>query len=414
MSISAASCHYYQALNVSGAPVNPSVISIFAWIKADANGWYVIAPFVMDSGDDWSSERRRVGLRSTGAHEVQGWAQTSWSTDGIANNSAIYFYEGTSQGKWTGAGMWMDLPASSADCGALVGRAVATAVAATTSPAAYDFGSMNATLNDFYALRHNNEFYNIASDATSTLRMAHLAVWVGYKLTTSDMQSLVDGTNPQDIGTGYLEYYWPLTTSTVGLTDEIASVTLTPTGGSATSTFYDSDNPTVNAPTGGSTSYTITIDAGTYTISGESLATPITVVLNVGNGTYTITGSDVSLGGATTYTITLDVGSYNIESFAPVINIALGLDTGDYSSTGADVALSTTTGGGGTSYSFALDTGIYQKTGQDLGTILAYVMQLDQGNYLNAGKFVRLVSSTEPVILTNGNHTISISIKIGI
>jgi len=185
----------------------------------------------------------------------------------------------------------------------------------------------------------------------------------------------------------------------------------------------------------GGTTYTLTLDTGSYTITGENLATPVSIVLNAEAGTYTITGeslatpgafalaldagtytligSDVSLGGTTTYTITLDAGSYNIESFAPVINMALGLDTGEYSSVGSDLTLSVTSGSG-TSYNLALEAGAYTDVGQDIGTILAYVMQLDQGSYSIDGKQVRLVSSTEPVILMSGNHTISISLKIGI
>jgi len=142
---------------------------------------------------------------------------------------------------------------------------------------------------------------------------------------------------------------------------------------------------------GGGTNYTLTLDTGSYSITGENLV----------------------LGNTSSYVLSLDAGSYNIQSFPPVINIALGLDAENYILNGNDLTLSVTSVSGNT-YSLVLEDGIYVGIGQDIGTILSYNIQLDQGTYSLDGKQVRLVSSTEPVILVNGNHTISISLKIGI
>ena len=141
----------------------------------------------------------------------------------------------------------------------------------------------------------------------------------------------------------------------------------------------------------GGTNYTLTLDTGSYSITGENLV----------------------LGNTSSYVLSLDAGSYNIQSFSPVINIALGLDAENYILSGNDLTLSASSVSG-TVYSLVLEDGIYAGIGQDIGTILSYNIQLDQGTYSLDGKQVRLVSSTEPVILVNGNHTISISLKIGI
>jgi len=173
----------------------------------------------------------------------------------------------------------------------------------------------------------------------------------------------------------------------VGTTD--ATYAASDISGLARSGTYDVGAWEVAA--GGGTNYTLTLDTGSYSITGENLV----------------------LGNTSSYVLSLDAGSYNIQSFPPVINIALGLDAENYILNGNDLTLSVTSVSGNT-YSLVLEDGIYVGIGQDIGTILSYNIQLDQGTYSLDGKQVRLVSSTEPVILVNGNHTISISLKIGI
>ena len=243
-------------------------------------------------------------------------------------------------------------------------------------------------------------------------RMAHCAFW-NKELTAAQVDELFNGgtagagKNPQAVQNANLTFYAPLTSDA---TVTIGGVSLSATG---TLTYDGADNPNVEAYGGGSTSYTLTVDSGTYSLSGASLATPISVVMAAGDGTYSVNGQDITFGGSSVYTLSLEAGAYNITSETPVIGISMGLDTGSYVTTGQDITLSSTSGGG-TVYSLSIEAGTYTTTGQDLSLIVAYLASLDAGTYDVNGKNVRLVSSTEPVLISSGNHTISVSIKIGI
>lgn len=113
-------------------------------------------------------------------------------------------------------------------------------------------------------------------------------------------------------------------------------------------------------------------------------------------------------GGGSTYTITIDAGSYNLtgELITLQKNLSLDLSSGIYTITGQDLTLLTEG-----SYRLILDSGVYNITGITpnigIGTLL------ESGTYSVTGNSVRLVSSTEPVLVQAGPTTISISIKIG-
>lgn len=268
MSISATSCHYYRALSVSGAPSLPNLISIFAFVKPGGTPYRTT--FGLSTED--TSERRQVALQMDSNPAVLAYARYYQSGASPQANSGILFNNGTDLSKWAGAAAWFDLSSATACEAAFVGRSVAPAVAVTKveAGAGWTTSPANVALNNFFLARRNG-WLDGETDATCTDQYAHVAVWVGYKLTTADVQSMVDGTNPQDIGTGYLEYYWPLEDSGDGLTDAIGGVTLAPFGGSATTTWHAADNPTVNAPTGSSQLVTVANVAQSNTVTGVAV-----------------------------------------------------------------------------------------------------------------------------------------------
>lgn len=111
----------------------------------------------------------------------------------------------------------------------------------------------------------------------------------------------------------------------------------------------------------------------------------------------------------TSYTLSLDTGSYTLTGSSVLAqkNVSIGLGTGNYTLTGTDVTLITEG-----SYRLSLDSGVYNITGQTPNVGLSSL--LESGTYTVVGNSVRLISSTEPIILSNGPATISISIRIGI
>lgn len=251
MSISATSCHMYRALSVSGVPSNPAVASVFCWAKSTVDPSAGRALFFADTAD--GASQSAFTLCTTGSDGV-GMRIRSGGTEQISaadTDPGVYWWQGGQRNNWRAMGGWFDGAASTADAGAFWGTTAKTANKDLTS------GVFSGLADDFYVLRTENWLWTSASDtSTANIRVAHVAVWFGYKLTGSDMTSLVAGTNPMDIGGGP-DFYWPLVTEAGdGLVDDVASVTLTPIGGSATATWHDADNPTVSAPSGGGASKT--------------------------------------------------------------------------------------------------------------------------------------------------------------
>jgi len=114
-------------------------------------------------------------------------------------------------------------------------------------------------------------------------------------------------------------------------------------------------------------------------------------------------------GGSTTYSLTLDAGSYAITGQSILSNktLSLRLDSGVYNITGQDVPLLQEG-----SYRLTLDAGIYNITGQDPNVGLS--MLLGAGTYSMFGSNIRLTSSQEPVLISKSQSTISISIRMGL
>jgi hypothetical protein len=71
-------------------------------------------------------------------------------------------------------------------------------------------------------------------------------------------------------------------------------------------------------PTGGGTSFTLTADAGSYSVTGSAVTLKSTRTMSVAAGSYAVTGSDVTFiftGGPVHYVLTADSGSYVMTGF---------------------------------------------------------------------------------------------------
>lgn len=312
MSISASTCHYLRALGVSGIPSSVTQISIFAWAKSTADNSAYRAIAYLDSAD--------------GATPVTGVQLTTGGSDGIAlrvaeggtevvsasdTDAAVYWWQGANRNTWHAMSGWIDTAASTADAAAAWDTTQATAAKNITNPLA-------SLLDDIYVLRRDGAIWSGATDDTQpNLRIAHLAIWFGYKLTSTDRTNLVAGTNPQDIGTGATKrFYWPLVTQAGdGLVDDINGVTLTAVGGSATETWYDADNPTVNAPSGGS-------------VDGSATGATLTGTSSLTAGIATGTTAGTANGATLTGTSSLTAGSVTGNATGSFTTAAMENNTG--------------------------------------------------------------------------------------
>lgn len=244
MSITAASCDYYRALSVSGVPTNPTLVSFACWVRALSTvaSRGLISLDTADSAFPDTGVRLQVnGSSGLGARVATGG---SIQQGGLEPERYIWqsWYTGTRP--WVLLCGWIDTSQSAAD-GKLYFDGT-TYVANGTE----NIGNLGL-MDDFFVLRRSSvgPGWGGGTDAQEPdLRIAHLALWFGYKITDTDVTNMKAGTNPQTIGTGATKrFYWPFRTSSGdGLTDRVSNTTLAPFNGTAA--WQDADNPTVDNP----------------------------------------------------------------------------------------------------------------------------------------------------------------------
>lgn len=249
MSISAANCYGYRALTVGSIPMNPTLVSFAAWVRCTDTAVYrsLIHLETADGGSPSTGARFQL----SGNAGLKCIVATGGSTQQNSLEPARYFYEGwyTGTRPWVLLAGWLDTSQSAADGKLYVGGT--THVATGTE----DLGSLGL-LDDIYLLSKStiNAGWGGEADSTEALvRLAYASTWWGYKLTDTDVANMAAATNPMDIGASadYRVCFPLLTQAGDGLVDDINGITLEAYGGSATSTWFDSDNPTVNPPSAG-------------------------------------------------------------------------------------------------------------------------------------------------------------------
>lgn len=197
----------------------------------------------------------------------------------------------------------------------------------------------------------------------------------------------------------------------------------------ASSTSFTSPNPNwsaialISLKGSGGASYSLTADAGSYTLTGQAAGTKFGRKLVAGQGTYTLTGSAASLleghvitcaqgsytlTGSTAYAdyaITCASGSYTLSGQAAGTKAArkLAAAQGAYTLTGQDVALLYTTPG---AYSLAMGQGTYTLTGQAAALQAARRIVAAQGLYALSGQAAALRLGRK-VALAAGSYSLT-------
>ena len=132
--------------------------------------------------------------------------------------------------------------------------------------------------------------------------------------------------------------------------------------------------------------YSLSLDAGSYSISGQAPSLLISRALSFDAGSYSVSGQTVSL--LVSRTLDLGVGSYTVngQDISLLVSRLLALGAGSYSVTGQDISLLV-------SRLLALDTGNYSITGQDISLLVSRALLLDAGSYSVSGQTVSLLVS---------------------
>lgn len=290
MSVSATSCHFLGAAipAIAGATRSAVICIAKAASGSDYRGLVHLSPVL----PGLESVEEQFGVECNGSGVPASYVRSGGE---FTTTAPFAFWEGSASNRWTVLCAWMDTGATAADSALIYGRSAATAIAATQttptgniSPSASVFDNIRV-LRDIRALRSGSP----ANDSTNAVvQISHVCVVTGVTPTTGQIQSLINGTNPVDIWGANLVHYWPLETSAGGLTDVVGGVTLAPSGGAATVTWHNTDNPTVNPASGGSSNGSA---AGTTRTLGVSLIPGSASGVATGQGAGTTRTLAVSL-----------------------------------------------------------------------------------------------------------------------
>jgi hypothetical protein len=136
----------------------------------------------------------------------------------------------------------------------------------------------------------------------------------------------------------------------------------------------------------GSANKTLTIDSGSYAVTGQDVSLAHGWVVAVDGASYSISGQDVTL--AKGLTVSVDAGSYAVtgQDVSLTKTWLLGVDSGSYAITGQDVALSR-------DLPLAVDAGSYSIAGQDVTLSHGWAVSVDAGSYSISGQDVTLTKT---------------------
>jgi len=134
--------------------------------------------------------------------------------------------------------------------------------------------------------------------------------------------------------------------------------------------------------TGGG-SYTVTADAGAYTLAGQDAALVKSRIVVADAGSYALAGQDASV--LVGHKLTADAGTYTLagQDAALLRGRVVDAGAGAYALAGQDATLTYAPSG---SYSLTADAGAYALAGQAATLLLARVMSADAGVYALAGQ----------------------------
>ena len=200
---------------------------------------------------------------------------------------------------------------------------------------------------------------------------------------------------------GYINgdlYYVRYTTTNSGVNFDADSSASNGTGLTLPDTVGNNDGTLVNFPTdnsqwvfysdGGAT-YTITLDSGSYSLSGQDVALLSNKLISLESGAYTYDGQNVDLFAGRSINLESGNYAYNGQDVNLLANRSISLEPANYTYTGQDVTLVYNPSGGPT-YLLAIDAGAYNYSGQDTQLIANRTLSIDSGDYAYTGSNLSL------------------------
>lgn len=195
----------------------------------------------------------------------------------------------------------------------------------------------------------------------------------------TDRAAFMAGTAPSGLSAAGSDHFWPLDNAAEGNEDDdFGSADLTENG----TVGYEA--------TGGGGPTPIEAGPGSYTLTGQSANLLTARRLTADAGSYALAGQDVTLTKGTPgqFVLTAEHGTYLWEGENALADYAMNAEFGTYSLSGQDATFS-------------------------LGVPAAYTITCDNGLYSLTGRSA-ILSWSEEVLVTNGNSSLSMSIRMGI
>lgn len=137
----------------------------------------------------------------------------------------------------------------------------------------------------------------------------------------------------------------------------------------------------------GATSYTLTVEAGTLTLSGQTVTLNRGYSLTVEAGALTLAGGTVGL--ARGFTLTVETGALTLAGQTVTMNVGrtLTVDAGTLTLAGQSVGMDLVTAG---AYVLTVEPGALTLSGQSVGMTLGRVLTVEPGALTLAGGTVTM------------------------
>lgn len=150
-------------------------------------------------------------------------------------------------------------------------------------------------------------------------------------------------------------------------------------------------------PSGGGIS--LSVDSGSYSLTGTDVSITTQTNITANNGVYSLTGTNLSL--LAQLNITTTSGSYSLTGSQVSLIAAreLLIDSGSYNLTGTNVTLIYTPGGGGEI--LVIDSGVYSLVGDEVILRAELSIIASSGDYLLAGTNTNILFNGKVVADTN-------------
>lgn len=148
---------------------------------------------------------------------------------------------------------------------------------------------------------------------------------------------------------------------------------------------------------GGGPAYTLDLETGSYTTTGNSATLSASRRLDLNAGSYSLLGNQVTL--TLVKTLTLDAGSYSLTGQSAQLTVSrrLDLNAGSYSVSGNSAELTYTSGA--PTYTLDLLAGSYSLTGNSVNLFASRNLTLGRGNYTITGRSATLTYSNAAPVL---------------